>query len=95
MRLVNLLLVVSSFAAWAADPADLVLRNGRIVTLDSKKPEGQAIAVRGGRIIAVGSNAEIAKYKAAQTIDLKGAPLWGFTYRVVCEVLGIEPPQQT
>ena len=32
---------------------------------------------------------------AFPAIDLKGAPLWGFTYRVVCEVLGIEPPQQT
>src|SRR5437867_11866046 len=55
-------------------PADLVLRGGRIVTLDERTPEAQALAVTGGRIVAVGSDAEIAGRIAASTqvIDLHG-----------------------
>jgi len=56
-------------------PADLVLRNGKIVTVDEAKPEAQALAVRGDTIAAVGSNQEIQPYVGAATkvIDLKGA----------------------
>ena len=61
--------------AAAPPPADLVLRNGRVVTVDEAKPEGQAIAVTGGKVTFVGSNAEIAKYVGPKTevIDLAGA----------------------
>jgi predicted amidohydrolase YtcJ len=54
--------------------ADLVLRGGRIVTVDDRAPEAQALAVAAGRIVAVGSNADIAKYVGAttETIDLGG-----------------------
>lgn len=56
-------------------PADLVLRNGRVVTVDTAKPEGQAMAVTGGKVTFVGSNAEIARYVGPRTevIDLAGA----------------------
>ena len=59
----------------APRPADLVLRNGKIVTVDDEKPEAQALAVRGDTIAAVGSNQEIQPYIGAATkvIDLKGA----------------------
>jgi predicted amidohydrolase YtcJ len=59
----------------AVAPADLVLRGGKIVTVDDEKPEAQAIAVRGDTIVALGSNDEIQRYIAATTrvIDLKGA----------------------
>src|SRR5690242_19502606 len=55
-------------------PADLVLRNGTFVTLDAKVPGAQALAARGGRIVAVGSNADVQKYvgKGTQVIDLAG-----------------------
>jgi len=55
-------------------PADLILRNGRFVTLDEKTPQAQALASRNGRIIAIGSDAEIAKFAGpgTQTIDLNG-----------------------
>jgi hypothetical protein len=55
-------------------PADLVLRNGRIVTVDDRMPEGQALAARAGRIVFVGSNADVARYVApsTQVIDLGG-----------------------
>lgn len=55
-------------------PATLVLRNGKIVTVDAATPEAQAIAVRGDRIVAVGTNASIQPLigPATQVIDLRG-----------------------
>jgi predicted amidohydrolase YtcJ len=55
-------------------PADLVLRGGRILTLDAAVPEAQALAARNGAIVAVGSNADIDRFVGAttQVIDLAG-----------------------
>jgi predicted amidohydrolase YtcJ len=56
------------------EPADLVLRNGHVVTVDSTMPEAEAIAVRGHEIIAVGTNAEIDEYvgDGTEVVDLAG-----------------------
>jgi predicted amidohydrolase YtcJ len=58
----------------AADPADLVLRGGTVITLDNSRPQAEALAVRGQRIVAVGSAAEIKPLIGPQTrvIDLVG-----------------------
>ncbi len=55
-------------------PADLVLRNGKIVTVDDRQPVAQALAARGDKIVAVGSEDKIAKLIGDKTkvIDLKG-----------------------
>jgi predicted amidohydrolase YtcJ len=55
--------------------ADLVLTNGKVVTVDDKIPEARALAVLGGKIIAVGTEKDIKRHIGAQTqvIDLKGA----------------------
>ncbi len=55
--------------------ADLVLHNGRIVTLHDRHPEGRAIAILGDRVMAVGREGEIAAYIGEDTevIDLQGA----------------------
>jgi predicted amidohydrolase YtcJ len=60
--------------ALAAPAADLVLRNGKIVTLDPSAPQVQAIAVTGGRIVATGSNAQIAAQiqPSTKVIELSG-----------------------
>jgi predicted amidohydrolase YtcJ len=54
--------------------ADLVLMNGKIITVDEAKPEVQALAVSGDRIVAVGSNEEMKPYISQKTevIDLEG-----------------------
>ena len=54
--------------------ADLLLRNGKIVTMDAQDRVAQAFAVRAGKIVAVGSNAELASCVGASTIvvDLQG-----------------------
>jgi predicted amidohydrolase YtcJ len=59
----------------AARPADLVLRGGKIVTVDRARAEAQAIAVSGDTIVALGSNQDIEPYVGPSTrvIDLKGA----------------------
>jgi predicted amidohydrolase YtcJ len=56
------------------DPADLVLTNGKIVTMDQARPEAQALAARGGIITAVGTVKEIAAFigPATQVVDLGG-----------------------
>src|SRR6476620_6246389 len=55
-------------------PADLVLTNGKIITVDGKFTIAQAVAVRGDRFIAVGSNADISRLAGPNTrrIDLAG-----------------------
>jgi predicted amidohydrolase YtcJ len=57
-----------------AQPADLVLRGGRIVTLEQGAPEAQTLAARGGRIVAVGSNKTVDALVGPSTrvIDLDG-----------------------
>jgi predicted amidohydrolase YtcJ len=64
-----------AFQASVLRPADLVLRNGKIVTVDAAKPEAQAIAITGDTITALGSNQEIQRYVGPSTrvVDLHGA----------------------
>jgi len=56
-------------------PADLVLTNGKVVTVDDKQPEARAVAVRAGRIVAVGTEKDIRRFigPSTQVVDLKGA----------------------
>ena len=53
---------------------DLVLTNGKIVTVDERFTIAQAIAVKGDRIVAVGPSQEIAKLAGpgTKTVDLRG-----------------------
>ena len=55
-------------------PADLVLTNGRVVTVEESQPEAQAIAVTGDRIVAVGSSGDIRQYvgPATKVVDVSG-----------------------
>jgi predicted amidohydrolase YtcJ len=55
-------------------PADLVLTNGKIVTVDERFTVAQAVAIRGDRILAVGSNQDISRLAgpATRRIDLRG-----------------------
>jgi predicted amidohydrolase YtcJ len=62
--------------------ADLILVNGRVYTVDNARPLVSALAVRSGRIVFVGSDAEarVLATPTTQTIDLHGATVFpGFT----------------
>ena len=68
------LVVACGGRAPAGDDADLVLTNGRIVTVDESLPEAEAMAVTGDRIVAIGTADEIAAFIGAATevLDLGG-----------------------
>ncbi|HET7675160.1 MAG TPA: amidohydrolase [Gammaproteobacteria bacterium] len=70
-----LTVVLACAPAYAAShTADLVLRHGKVVTVDAKQPQAQAIAVAGNHILAVGSDAAVDKLIGphTQVVDLKG-----------------------
>jgi predicted amidohydrolase YtcJ len=71
-----LLVVVGVLHAQApgARPADLVLTNGKILTVDSRDSIAQAVAIGNGTITAVGSAADVRAFVGPQTrvIDLRG-----------------------
>lgn len=58
----------------SATNADLILINGKIITVDAKDSIAQAIAIRDGKILAVGSTEEVRKIadQNAKIIDLQG-----------------------
>lgn len=68
------LLAVLAGAQAAPAPADLVLEHGTILTLDAADHIAQALAVRGGRIVALGREAQVAPLVGPYTrvIDLHG-----------------------
>jgi predicted amidohydrolase YtcJ len=74
LALAALAVAASPLAAQGTARADLVLLNGHVVTVDSARPEAEAIAMRGDRILAVGTSAEMRKLAAptARIIDLGG-----------------------
>ncbi|MCC6510350.1 MAG: amidohydrolase, partial [Pirellulaceae bacterium] len=53
----------------AVEPADLVVMNGKIVTLDALNTQCEALAVRDGRIIATGTNAEIGQWIGKRKVE--------------------------
>ena len=69
-----LMLLGATPAAAQTPPADTILVNGKIVTVDDRFTVAEALAIRDQRIVAVGSNAEIEKLKGPQTrtIELAG-----------------------
>ena len=55
-------------------PADLILHNGVVWTVDSKSSTAQAVAIKDGKFVVVGSNADALKLRGPSTrvIDLRG-----------------------
>ncbi|MCA8995647.1 MAG: amidohydrolase family protein, partial [Planctomycetaceae bacterium] len=68
------LLVSFSMTAWAGDPPTLILHHGKIATVDSEFSIAEAIAIRGERVLAVGTNEEITSLAndSTQVINLQG-----------------------
>jgi predicted amidohydrolase YtcJ len=66
--------IASSISVAGQDGPDVVLSNGKIITVDDRFSIAQAVAIKGDRIVAVGTNQEIAKLAGATTrrIDLRG-----------------------
>lgn len=71
-----MLAVFESLRAQGAS-ADLVLLNGKVITVDARDRIAQAVAIAGGKIVAVGTDAEVSKFVGPRTqkIDLRGLTL--------------------
>ena len=66
-----------AFAASDTGPADFIFTGGPVLTMDDRLPRAQAVAIRNGRILGVGSQAHVAPYGGAKTqvVDLQGRTL--------------------
>ncbi len=67
--------VVPAASVRIAEPADTVFTNANVYTVDPKAPKAEAVAVKNGRIVFVGTSAAAQAHVGAKTniIDLKGA----------------------
>jgi predicted amidohydrolase YtcJ len=67
-------LLVARIAGAQTQAATLAIVNGHVVTVDSAKPEAEAVAMAGDRILAVGTNAEVRRLVTSRTrvIDANG-----------------------
>ncbi len=70
LRITILSLILISSAVQASHRADTVLYNGKIFTADGARPWAEAIALRGSRILSVGSNAHVRTLEGPQTLSL-------------------------
>lgn len=70
-------LVAACGGSSTPEPADVVLRGGKVVTMDAQRSTAQAVAVRGGRIDFVGTDAEAARRigPGTRVIELGGRML--------------------
>ena len=61
-------------AAMAFDPADVLLHNGNIISVDARDTVAQAVALKKGIIVKVGSNEDVRAWAGSGTeiIDLQG-----------------------
>jgi predicted amidohydrolase YtcJ len=79
MKILSILLSVLLFGAAMPQrqsaSADLILLNGNIYTVNQKMPHAEAVAVKGDRIVFVGTNAAVKAYQGPNTrvVDLHGA----------------------
>src|SRR5690349_12594203 len=68
-------MIVVAYSLHAQQPrADLILTNGKVITVDDRFTIAQAVAISRDRILAVGTNDEIGRLAApnARRIDLRG-----------------------
>ena len=74
--LLMFILLLASLIARSQQPAfaDVAILHGHVWTVDHGHPQAEAIAIQGSRILAVGSDAEIAKWigPATKKIDAQG-----------------------
>jgi len=70
-----LFIITKCSQKYTGEPADLVIKNAKIVTIDNENPRAEAVAMKGEFIIAVTSNKKIEQYiedGTTEVIDAKG-----------------------
>ena len=75
LQMVGFFLVSGHNRSWATDAAaDRVLIHGKVITVDPRDTVAEAVAIKGEKIVAVGTNADVQNWIGSETdvIDLKG-----------------------
>ena len=74
IRLIVLTLIASPLTAQTKPAANLILTHAKVWTVNPARPQAQAVAVLGERIVAVGSDADVAQWRGpdTQVIDAGG-----------------------
>ena len=74
MKMTQLAFAITVLAATTAHATDLIITNGKVATMTREGAFAQAVAMKDGKITAVGSNASVLKLKttATQVIDADG-----------------------
>ncbi len=70
-----LFIITGCSQRYTGEPADLVIKNAKIVTINNENPKAEAVAMKGEFIIAVTSNKKIEQYiedGTTEVIDAKG-----------------------
>ena len=98
-RAAFIFLVFYSALRATAEPesAQTVFIHGNIYTMNERQPRAEAIAVRGGRIVFAGSNADAKKYQSAETktVDLAGKTVVPGLTDSHCHIFGIGEREMT
>jgi predicted amidohydrolase YtcJ len=89
--------LILTSSLFAADSADTVFVNGNIYTMNESQPHAEAIAVKGDRIIFVGSNAEAKEYQidGVRIVDLGGKTVVPGLTDSHCHIFGIGEREMT
>jgi hypothetical protein len=101
MKVLSILLLITLLfgvtPAQQSGPVDLVFINGNIYTANDKQPRAEALAVRGDRIVFVGSNTAVKRYQGPRTrvIDLRGATVLPGLTDAHCHLIGIGQREMT
>lgn len=83
--------------ALATEPVETVFVNGNIYTMNEAQPRAEAIAVKGDRIVFVGSNEDAKKYQGAEAkiVDLRGKTVVPGLTDSHCHIFGIGEREMT
>jgi predicted amidohydrolase YtcJ len=94
--LATLIATTACQPAVVTEPVDLVLSNGYVYTVDGSRSVAQAIAIKGDRIVFVGSNEAVADYvgEGTEVRDLGGAMVMPGLHDMHIHAIGIVEPDQ-
>jgi predicted amidohydrolase YtcJ len=90
LRLTALFALIALAACQSRQTADVLITNATLYTVDSSYTVAEAMAVREGKILAVGSTQNILdQYRADSTVDLAGKPVYPGFYDPHSHFLGL------
>jgi predicted amidohydrolase YtcJ len=89
--LCTMLVLLPALGGRGGNGADLMLTHAVVHTVDPVRPRAEAVAIRGGRIVAVGSDEEIARLRgpATRVLDLAGRTVVPGFYDAHAHLLGM------